>query len=95
MFWVIFVISVISCVTKVLLITIGIGGGGGIRTTVVDCSNVSTTPLVVYTASADVIETSPNPDIELFELEVSLNVLLPFVNLKGGTGSANGSLKKN
>ena len=31
-----FVISVISCVTKVLLITIGIGGGGGIRTTVVD-----------------------------------------------------------
>ena len=90
-----FVISVISCVIKVLLITTGIGGGGGIRTTVVDCSSVSTTPLVVYTASAEVIETSPKPFIELFELEVSLNVLLPFVNLKGGTGSSNGSLKKN
>ena len=30
----------------VILKTTGIGGGGGIRTTTVDCLNVSTTPLV-------------------------------------------------
>ena len=32
---------------------------------------------------------------ELVSLEDNLNVLLPFLNLSGGGGLANGSLKKN
>ena len=55
------VMLVISFVINsfVILKTTGCGGGGGIRTTTVDCLNVSTTPLVRYVVSTELIDGSP------------------------------------
>ena len=49
----------------VILKTTGCGGGGGIRTTTVDCLNVSTTPLVRYVVSTSLILGDPNNGLEL------------------------------
>ena len=79
----------------VILKTTGCGGGGGIRTTTVDCLNVSTTPLVRYVVSTSLNEGSPSNGFELSALDVNLNVFVPFWNLNCGTGVPKGSLKKN
>ena len=59
------------------------------------CTNSSTIPLVLYVVSALLIDGSPASAIALFGLDVSLNDLVPFLNLKSGEGIARGSLKKN
>ena len=79
----------------VILNTSGCGGGGGIRTTTVDCLNVSTNPLVRYVVSTSLIAASPSNGAELSFLVVNLNDLTPFVNLNFGVGLLSGSLKKN
>ena len=79
----------------VILKTTGCGGGGGIRTTTVDCLNVSTTPLVRYVVSTSLILGDPNNGLELSELDVNLNVFVPFWNLNCGIGVPKGSRKKN
>ena len=57
--------------------------------------NVSTIPLVVYEPSPLLIFKLPGNGSALVELEVSLNVFLPVVNLTAGGGDASGFLKKN
>ena len=92
--WVIFVTFVISWVIFVTLITTGIGGGGGVLILTVVWTNSSTIPLVLYAVSAVLIDGVPANAIAFVELDVNLNVLVPFLNLNGGSGTARGSLKK-
>ena len=57
--------------------------------------NVSTLPSAWYVVSPELINKLPGSGSAFTELDVSLNVLIPVLNLNGGGGTANGSLKKN
>ena len=85
-----------DCASGSIGLTTGGGGGGKRRITVVSVK-VSIIPFVTYLASPRVIPipSSPGNGLALLTLDVNLNVLVPFVNLKGGGGEVFGFLKKN
>ena len=70
-------------------------GGGGLRTITSVWVNVSTIPLASYVVSAALIIKLPFNLLALVSLDDNLNVFVPTVNLRGGNGLLNGSLKKN
>ena len=55
----------------------------------------STVPRASYVVSPLLINKLPGNGSAFTELDVNLNVLSPVLNLKGGGGVVNGSLKKN
>ena len=71
------------------------GGGGGGRTLTRVCVYVSTIPLVRYVVSPLLIKRLPGNGVAFVSLDVSLNDLVPTLNLKLGTGVANGFLNQN
>ena len=81
--------------TFVILIIWGIGGGGNSLIPMVVCDNVSTIPDVRYVVWTLLTAGESGTAFALVELVVNLNVLLPFVKRKGGTGVVNGSRIKN
>ena len=73
----------------------GSHGWGGLLTITSVCKNVSTIPFASYVVSPLLIIKLPFNLLAFVSLDDNLNVLVPVVNLRGGKGLLNGSLKKN
>ena len=69
--------------------------GGGLLTITKVFTYSSTVPSASYVVSPLLINKLPGRGSAFTELDVNLNVLSPVLNLKGGGGVVNGSLKKN
>ena len=70
-------------------------GGGGLLTITSVWVIVSTIPFASYVVSAELIIRLPFSLLAFVSLDDNLNDLVPVVNLSGGSGLLNGSLKKN
>ena len=67
----------------------------GLKTLTLCLRKLSTNPLASYVVSPLLINKLPFNGVAFVLLDVSLNVFVPTVNLNGGNGVVNGSLKNN